>query len=93
MKKFISMTIGGAEEYISANDITSVDVVSAVQTIIYFANGTKGTLVTVGGVAAANDSWNKIRKRLAETSWTNVVEVYNLVGNYTSITSITIATI
>jgi hypothetical protein len=94
MKKFISLTIGGDEEYISANDITSVDVASAVQTVIYFANGTKGTLVTVGATAAtAKAEWNRIRKVLAETSWTNVVEPFNIVGSYTSVTSITIATI
>ena len=94
MKKFISMTIGGNEEYISGNDITAVDVSNATTTVIYYANGTKMTLTTVTATAApAIKEWNRVRKQLAQTAWTNVVEEYDLTGAYASITSYVIAAI
>ena len=95
MKKFISIVIGGVEQYISASDITAVDVASPTSTVIFYANGTKATLVTVAGVAAtATAEWNKVRKSLAETSWHKTVQTYKLdATTYTSVSGIVIATI
>ena len=95
MKKFISIVIGGNEQYISANDITSVDVASPTSTVIFYANGTKATLTTVAGVAStATAEWNRVRKLLAETAWHKAVQTYKLdATTYTSVSGIVIATI